>query len=96
MTELNSLPPSKVRFLTGFKFEVDVDATGFSEFDAKGGFVENVKVPKRVEFHSLKRALTNPVATTKYGMLETPDLRFWGRSEQLHLAFSGIWDFHKT
>jgi len=96
MTELNSLPPSKVKFLTGFKFEVQVDATGFGEFDGKGGLVEDVKVPKKLEFHSLKQALTNPVAATKYGMLEAPDLRFWGRSDQLHLAFSGIFDFHKT
>ena len=28
-------------------------------------------------------------------MLETPDLRFFGRSEQLHLALRGIWHFQK-
>jgi ubiquitin-activating enzyme E1 len=28
-------------------------------------------------------------------MLETPDLRFFGRSEQLHIAFSGIWQFQQ-
>ena len=29
-------------------------------------------------------------------MLETPDLRYFGRSDILHLAFSGILDFHRT
>jgi hypothetical protein len=28
-------------------------------------------------------------------MLETPDLRCWGRSDQLHLAFVGILMFQK-
>jgi hypothetical protein len=26
-------------------------------------------------------------------MLETPDLRFWGRSDQLHLAFNAVLEF---
>lgn len=29
-------------------------------------------------------------------MLETPDLRFFGRSEQLHLAYLGIFAFQKA
>lgn len=37
--------------------------------------------------------MKNPAASAQYGCLETPDLRFFGRSEQLHLAFCGIWDF---
>jgi ubiquitin-activating enzyme E1 len=37
--------------------------------------------------------MRNPAASAQYGCLETPDLRFFGRSEQLHLAFSGIWEF---
>lgn len=28
-------------------------------------------------------------------MLETPDLRYFGRSDQLHLAFSGIFEFQR-
>ena len=29
-------------------------------------------------------------------MLETPDLRHWGRSDQLHLAFCGILEFQRS
>ena len=29
-------------------------------------------------------------------MLETPDLRFFGRSEQLHLGYHALLEFHKT
>ena len=29
-------------------------------------------------------------------MLETPDLRYFGRSDQLHLAFVGIFEFQKA
>jgi ubiquitin-activating enzyme E1 len=52
-------------------------------------------VPKKVAYHSLKQSIHNPVASSQYGMLETPDLRFFGRSEQLHIAFSGIWKFQQ-
>jgi Ubiquitin-activating enzyme E1 four-helix bundle len=57
--------------------------------------VENVKVPKKVSYHSLKQSLHNPIASSQYGMLETPDLRYFGRSDQLHLAFSGIFEFQR-
>jgi len=36
-----------------------------------------------------------PVASTKYGMLETPDLRNFGRSDQLHLAIHTVHQFHE-
>ena len=29
-------------------------------------------------------------------MLETPDLKYWGRSDQLHLAFSAVLEFHSV
>jgi len=44
----------------------------------------------------LKQSLHNPVASSQYGMLETPDLRYFGRSDQLHLAFVGILEFQKA
>lgn len=38
----------------------------------------------------------NPTASSQYGMLETPDLRCFGRSEQLHLAILAIFEFQKA
>ena len=94
MTELNALPPTKIQVIDGFSFKVEVDATGFQPY-VRQGLVENVKVAKKVAYHSLKQSVHNPTASSQYGMLETPDLRFFGRSEQLHLALRGIWQFQK-
>lgn len=94
MTELNSLPPTQIEVVNGFSFKVKVDATKFAPYQRQG-LVENVKVPKTVAFHSLEKSLHNPVASSQYGMLETPDLRFFGRSEQLHMGLLAVWAFQK-
>jgi hypothetical protein len=39
--------------IDGFSFKVHVDATKFSAY-VREGLVENVKVPKKVSYHSLK------------------------------------------
>ena len=49
----------------------------------------------KVTYHSLKQSLHNPIASSQYGMLETPDLRYFGRSDQLHIAFHAIFEFQK-
>ena len=72
---MNSLPPTQIEVIGGFSFKLKVDATNFGAY-AREGMVENVKVPKKVAFHSLKDSLHNPIASSQYGMLETPDLRF--------------------
>jgi ubiquitin-activating enzyme E1 len=94
MSELNSLPPTPIEVIDGFSFKLKVDATSFSPYNRQG-IVENIKVPKTVSYHSLKQSLHNPVASSQYGMLETPDLRYFGRSEQLHLGMYGIFDFQR-
>lgn len=95
MTELNTLPPTEVTVIDGFSFKLKVNTTDFKAYDRQG-LVENIKVPKKVQFHSLKQSMHNPVASSQYGMLETPDLRCWGRSDQLHLAYLGIFAFQKA
>jgi ubiquitin-activating enzyme E1 len=80
MTELNSIPPTQIDIIDGFSFKLKLDATNFGAY-TREGLVENIKVPKKVSYHSLKQSLHNPTASSQYGMLETPDLSCFGRSE---------------
>jgi len=50
-------------------------------------------VPKKVAFHEWTQSFGNPAASSDFGMLETPDLAKFGRSEQLHFALFGIHAF---
>lgn len=95
MTELNSLPPTEIEVIDGYSFKLKVDASNFGAY-TREGIVENIKVPKKVSYHSLKQSIHNPVASSQFGMLETPDLRFFGRSEQLHLTYCAMWQFQKA
>jgi hypothetical protein len=42
---------------------VEVDATEFTDYTREGQ-VENIKVPKKVSYHSLKQSILNPVASS--------------------------------
>jgi hypothetical protein len=53
MTELNSLPPTPIEVIDGFSFKLNVNTSAFGEY-LREGLVENVKVPKKVSYHSLK------------------------------------------
>lgn len=63
MTELNSLPPTKIEVIDGFSFKLFVDTTFFGAY-TREGLVENVKVPKTMSYHSLKQSIHNPVASS--------------------------------
>ena len=43
--------------------------------------VENVKVAKKMPFHAWEVSYKNPVGSSHFGMLETPDLAKFGRSD---------------
>jgi ubiquitin-activating enzyme E1 len=53
MTELNALPPTQIEVIDGFSFKLKVDTSSFNNY-TREGIVENVKVPKKISFHSLK------------------------------------------
>jgi hypothetical protein len=53
MTELNNLEPTQIEVIDGFNFKLKVDGTKFGAY-TREGLVENVKVPKKVAYHSLK------------------------------------------
>ena len=92
MTQLNEQKPIKITGTTTFTITLDLDSSSFSDYQRQG-VVENQKVPKKVEFHSWAQSYKNPAGSSQYGMLETPDLAKFGRSEQLHAALVGIHEF---
>lgn len=53
MSELNTLEPTLIEVIDGFNFKLKIDATGFGAY-TREGLVENIKVPKKVSYHSLK------------------------------------------
>jgi ubiquitin-activating enzyme E1 len=95
MTEINDLPPAKIVATTRYTFTLELDSNKFSAY-TRQGVVENVKVPKTVSYHTWKESFANPAASQQFGMLETPDLSKFGRSEQLHTALIGVTEFLKA
>ena len=92
MTEINETEPIKIVGTTIHTFTLELDSTKFKDY-TRQGLVENVKVPKKVEYHPWSQSYKNPAASTQFGMLEVPDLSKFGRCEQLHLALVGILEF---
>ena len=95
MTEINGAGPFKITKTTKHTFTIDCDSSGFGEYKRQG-VVENKKVAKPMEFHSWEQSYKNPAGSSQYGMLETPDLSKFGRSDQLHAALYGILSFLKS
>lgn len=94
MTEINGTKPVKILSTGKHDFTVELDSTKFSDY-VRQGVVEDQKVPKKVEFKSWKECFKNPASASQYGMLETPDLSKFGRSEQLHAALVGLYQYAK-
>ena len=95
MTEINNREPIEiVRVVGPFAFQINLDTTKFNAY-TRQGIVENIKVPKSVSYHSLAQSYLNPAASSAYGMLETPDLRNWGRNDQIHIALRATHAFHQ-
>lgn len=94
MVEINECPPLKIVATGKHDFTVELNSSGFSDY-VRQGVVEDQKVPKKVEFKSWSDCFGNPAAASQYGMLETPDLAKFGRSEQLHTALIGIYKYAK-
>lgn len=92
MTELNNREPVQITVLSPLSFKLKLDCSSFSMY-TRQGIVENVKVPKAVSYHSLAESVLTPAASSQFGCLETPDLRCFGRSEQLHIAIRAVHAF---
>ena len=90
MTELNAHEPVKITVIDGYSFKIHVDCSTFGDYTRQGSVI-NVKMPRRIVFHSLEQSAANPVASSPDGMLLCPDFRLFGRSDQLHLALKTVW-----
>jgi ubiquitin-activating enzyme E1 len=81
MTEINApAGPFKIIATTKHTFTIELDSSSFGDY-TRQGVVENKKVAKPMEFHSWEKSYKNPAGSSQYGMLETPDLAKFGRSE---------------
>jgi ubiquitin-activating enzyme E1 len=95
MTEINDTEPLEVIDTTKDTITLKLDSTNFGDY-LRQGVIENIKVPQKVSYHPWSESYINPVASSRYGMLETPDLAKFGRSEQLHAALMGVLEFLAT
>jgi len=83
MTEINGCKPKKITVLGPYTFSIG-DTTSYSDY-IKGGFATQVKMPKKLNFKSLKNSLAEPeYLISDFGKFDRPS--------QLHLAFI---TFHK-
>jgi len=95
MTELNNAQPFEITQVKGaYAFKIKVDTRNMGAY-VRQGVVEDTKVPRTQAYHSLAVSTKNPSASSKYGMLETPDLSKFGRSHQQHHAIRCVWAFQK-
>ena len=89
MTEINGQEPVPIKYISPIGFSIG-DTSGFKDYK-NGGLVEQVKVPKKHEFKSLKEKLDNPYYNN---MVPDPiDLAKFGRNELLHVGFLALHEF---
>jgi ubiquitin-activating enzyme E1 len=88
MTALNDGVPRRIVNCKAHSFELEEDSSSWPDYSG-GGVIEQTKVPIKVAFASLGERIDAPVHPSE-GMLCTPDLGKFGRSEQLHAAFQAV------
>ncbi|KAI0265111.1 ubiquitin activating enzyme [Gloeopeniophorella convolvens] len=85
MTELNGCEPRKVSVKGPYTFAIG-DTTGLGEYKT-GGIFTQVKMPKILEFKSLRESLKNPD-------FWITDFAKFDRPATLHAGFQALWQFH--
>lgn len=84
MTELNGCEPRKIKVLGPYTFSIG-DTTKFSKY-IRGGIVTQVKMPKKLQFKSLKESFACPeFLIADFGKFDYP--------QQLHIAFAALHKF---
>ena len=89
MKEING-QTFEIKVLSPYSFSVG-DTRKFSQY-LREGIVEQVKVPIKVDFKSLKASLDAPYVNNKKE-LDNPDMMKFGRGEVLHLGLNGLLQF---
>nr|BAN21049.1 ubiquitin-activating enzyme E1 [Riptortus pedestris] len=86
MTELNGCEPIKIKVLGPYTFSIG-NTTSFSEY-SRGGIVQQVKMPKVLQFKSYSEAIKSPeFIITDFGKFDHP--------QQLHIAFAALDAYEK-
>ncbi|KAJ8722337.1 hypothetical protein PYW08_004739 [Mythimna loreyi] len=87
MSELNGCEPRKIKVLGPYTFSIG-DTTTFSKY-IRGGIVTQVKMPKKIQFKSLKESFANPeFLIADFGKFDYP--------QQLHVAFAALYKFEES
>jgi len=87
MTGLNGCEPKKITVTGPHSFTIG-NVSVMPAYEREG-IVRQVKVPKKMLFHSYATHENQPVGDEE-GMLAVPDLAKFGRSEQLHCAITAL------
>ncbi|MCP3683743.1 MAG: hypothetical protein GY861_13750, partial [bacterium] len=89
MTELNSLPPQEIKWISPMAFSIG-DTSNFGDYTG-GGIIDQVKVKKPHKFESLAHCIEEPYYQ---GRVPDPiDFSKFGRPELLHLAFKSLFKY---
>lgn len=86
MTELNGCEPRKIKVLGPYTFSIG-DTSNLSEY-VRGGIVSQVKMPKIVNFKSLRESINQPEQLIT-------DFAKFDRPSQLHIAFQALHEYKK-
>jgi len=87
MVELNGCEPRKIKVLGPYTFSIG-DTSSYSEY-VRGGIATQVKMPKTVQFKSLKESMDEPeYFITDFAKFERPS--------QLHLGFLALHEYKKN
>ncbi|KAG1656714.1 Ubiquitin-like modifier-activating enzyme 1 [Nymphon striatum] len=86
MEELNGCEPIKIKFLGPYTFSIG-DTTNYKDY-IRGGIVTQVKMPKALNFKSLKESIDEPeYVLTDFAKMD--------RMHQLHIGFQALHKFVK-
>ena len=91
MTQLNDGKPREIKFISANSFKVlNEDFSKYPEY-TNGGIIEQVKIPKKKNYKSLKERLENFYDDVP---IDPIDLAKFGRNELLFITFLSIHDYY--
>lgn len=91
MTEVNNIDPVEIQVTGPYSFKLKLDTSKFNGYTGQG-VVEDIKVPKKVEFKHIEETIMDPASVTAEGFLMPVNMSHMGlqRSEHLHLGIMSI------